>query len=286
MDIEIINKTFKRLQAQQLLLEQQKNEIASLQRLLMVRGNVIERTSDEYNSDNNDDDGTNGEYTLHQFLMTAKSAETHIYNLGSPEIIAIASKMKDDNAIDHQSMVKRIAVLFLGLVYGLSKLSPERSDTNGPLLRAPPICLPKALLDAGSRKFHSLLSEQRARLLANGTEAGYEAIGRNYAEFRHKYDSDAEFRAAVDSKANAKSFSEAWSQFHNDFPSLVVFANGLASVFPGTSTVESDFSVIGIEKDAHRKRLANLSLEGVLHTKQRMELYCLKEMCARVRGGD
>jgi hypothetical protein len=52
------------------------------------------------------------------------------------------------------------------------------------------------------------------------------------------------------------------------FPLLSKFVGGLVSVFPGTSTVEADFSVIGWEKDDYRTSLTNFSLEGILHCKQ------------------
>jgi hypothetical protein len=52
------------------------------------------------------------------------------------------------------------------------------------------------------------------------------------------------------------------------FPVLQQFAGGLASMFPNTATVESDFSLIGWEKNAYRQSLTEFSLEGILHAKQ------------------
>jgi hypothetical protein len=43
---------------------------------------------------------------------------------------------------------------------------------------------------------------------------------------------------------------------------------GFASVFPGASTVESDFSVIGFEIDDYRQSLTKFSLEGILQCRQ------------------
>jgi hypothetical protein len=39
-------------------------------------------------------------------------------------------------------------------------------------------------------------------------------------------------------------------------------------IFPGTATVESDFSVIGWEKDIYRSARTDFSLEGMLHARQ------------------
>ena len=47
------------------------------------------------------------------------------------------------------------------------------------------------------------------------------------------------------------------------------------TVFPGTFTVESDFLLVGWEKDAFRSALTDLSLEGILHSKQFLELNSL-----------
>ena len=46
------------------------------------------------------------------------------------------------------------------------------------------------------------------------------------------------------------------------------FCGGLATVYPGTATVESDFSIVNYEKNDYRTALTNLSLEGLLHSKQ------------------
>jgi hypothetical protein len=55
---------------------------------------------------------------------------------------------------------------------------------------------------------------------------------------------------------------------HNRFKLLEKFCGGIACVFPGTAQVESDFSIVKLEKDDFRMSLTDLSLEGVLHAKQ------------------
>jgi hypothetical protein len=58
----------------------------------------------------------------------------------------------------------------------------------------------------------------------------------------------------------------------NNILFLFYFCGGLASTFPGTSTVESDVSIIVRERDDSRAALSNLSLDGILHAKQRDEI--------------
>jgi hypothetical protein len=46
------------------------------------------------------------------------------------------------------------------------------------------------------------------------------------------------------------------------------FCGGLASPFPNTTTVESDFSVLKWENDPHQSNITPFSLEGILHCRQ------------------
>jgi hypothetical protein len=55
-------------------------------------------------------------------------------------------------------------------------------------------------------------------------------------------------------------FRESWKLLEGRFEELVDCAGGLATKFPGTATVESDFSVIGWEKDIYRSALTGFSL--------------------------
>ncbi len=52
------------------------------------------------------------------------------------------------------------------------------------------------------------------------------------------------------------------------FPHLMTFSGGLATVFPGTAVVESDFSVLKYEKNSFRTSLLDITLEGIMHCKQ------------------
>ena len=52
------------------------------------------------------------------------------------------------------------------------------------------------------------------------------------------------------------------------FESLKIFFVGIASVFPGTAQVESDFSIVNTEKDNFRNSFTDLSLEGILYSKK------------------
>jgi hypothetical protein len=62
-------------------------------------------------------------------------------------------------------------------------------------------------------------------------------------------------------------FDEGWSYVANRFDRLKEFCGGLAIAFPGTPSVENDFSIVYWEKDDCRISLTDISLEGIFHSK-------------------
>jgi hypothetical protein len=71
-------------------------------------------------------------------------------------------------------------------------------------------------------------------------------------------------KQVVDKCSSMTTFDEGWSHVTNRFDHLKEFCVGLATAFPGAS-VESDFSIFNWEKD---KKIAEISWEGILHSKQ------------------
>jgi hypothetical protein len=66
-----------------------------------------------------------------------------------------------------------------------------------------------------------------------------------------------------------QSFKDSWSPLGKEYDALKEFCVGLVSVMPGTSLVESDFSLINwTSRDPHLKSLSDFSLEAILHCKQ------------------
>lgn len=67
-------------------------------------------------------------------------------------------------------------------------------------------------------------------------------------------------------------FGEVRGLVQQLFPKLCEFAGGLASVYPGTARVESNFSFIVWEKDKYPNYLMDVSLESIIHAKQFKDL--------------
>ena len=72
---------------------------------------------------------------------------------------------------------------------------------------------------------------------------------------------------------------EAWSWSGSDkYADLRMYCGGIASVMPGTSSVEADFSLIHWTKDPNSSALTDFSLEAILHCKQEERLQKLFEV--------
>ena len=52
------------------------------------------------------------------------------------------------------------------------------------------------------------------------------------------------------------------------FNKLQLLSGGIAAMFTNTTTVESELSIIGAEKNVYRQYLTDFSLKGILHAKQ------------------
>ena len=81
--------------------------------------------------------------------------------------------------------------------------------------------------------------------------------------------SEEPLRDAIKASTSTSSFVDGWKCIGSGrFEDLKEFCGGLATVFPSTATVESDFSIVNYEKNLYRTALMDLSLEGILHSKQ------------------
>jgi hypothetical protein len=84
-------------------------------------------------------------------------------------------------------------------------------------------------------------------------------------------------KSSVDSFDDSAAYRDAWIGLQNTYPLLERFVGGLATILPGTSTVESDFSVVKYEKNKNRMSLTDANLEGILHAKQHRRMFSLRD---------
>ncbi|CAM6073977.1 unnamed protein product [Sphagnum tenellum] len=75
-------------------------------------------------------------------------------------------------------------------------------------------------------------------------------------------------KTILDQHDQKTKFNDAWEALGIRFTTLRTFCGGLVTLFPNSTFVESDFSVLKWEKDPYRNNLLDLSLEGVFQSKQ------------------
>ena len=260
--IEICNKYMTELQGKQLLVSQQKTILNRLMTRLKDLGQV-NSTFPVTNVAPSDfvSEGL--------FVMTVASAKSYILNLGDLYIIEVYQQLEVENEARFKEITKSVANMFVKLIYGISILSPERDSQNNATSDLPP-CQPYSIATLSAFEFSGLVKSQSERLTSSYPESYMDELMEEFKSFEDKFKYDAGFKATVDLTNNrTATFENNWKIFNSSFPKLVEFCGGLASVFAGTSTVESDFSIIGFEKDDYRHNLTDLSLEGILHTKQK-----------------
>lgn len=122
------------------------------------------------------------------------------------------------------------------------------------------------------REFNSIVLCQRQRLLASWDDRIIESIQGDFRQLKFAMVHDQHLRDAIASCKDAIGFEDSGRFLQERFRTLEWFCGGLSAAFPGTSTVEGDFSLIKWEYDDFRQSLTSFSLEGILQAKQYTKL--------------
>ena len=167
-------------------------------------------------------------------------------------------------SIELQAQVTTIvSKLVIEIFDGIANIQAERNSDN-----LPPV-LPHELVKLPTRQFTSIVVEHLDRLKQFWGEEAVDTLERQHQYLLIEYQRDTTLQSAFDNCDGHTSFETGWSIVDTKkFNVLRDFCGGMASIFPNTATVESDFSILGWEKDEYRKSLTDLSLEGIIHCKQ------------------
>ena len=129
------------------------------------------------------------------------------------------------------------------------------------------------------REFTSILRAQRERLEARWAPVSAQATMNffeiEFRDLKKAYRDEEPFRNAIDACTYQTPFNKACEIATCRFKNLEKFCGGLASTFPGTSSVEIDFFILQWEKDIHRMSLTDFFLEGVVHARHFKRLQSL-----------
>lgn len=132
-------------------------------------------------------------------------------------------------------------------------------------------CLPDVNLNGIASMTYSdfceLVESHKERLETCWSRVDIYHMTQQHSESVEAVRREKKLRDMIEKSAQSR-FKETWNPVVSRFPHLYEFVGQLAIVFPGITQVESYFSVLKKEKDAHRTDLTDSSLAGILHTKQ------------------
>jgi hypothetical protein len=259
--MEPVDICFKSLQGLTTIISEQddllQSLVSSLRAMLVMEGPLLPTNLIAKRTSGDDNDLLGAE------LATTRSNVTDfIADLGS-FAMNCHQNLQPEEA---RSIEVGIGKLFLASVEKISAIRAERNSSNDPSSQKLPRVLPHELAEVAPRLFNGILFEQSQRLLCSGQSV--DELEREFRSFKAAVHSESTLLDSLRKRGTSIGFEEAWQPLGIRFAKLRQFCGGLATVFPGTATVESDFSVLKWEYDEFRSTLSELSLEGIMQCKQ------------------
>jgi len=254
---EYVNFTMIKLQAEKLLISQQRQELdhlsATLSAWIVIEPNDVELHN------------ATSHYISGRWAVSYQNVVNYIFDRG-----IFIQDIYNGLSVELQAQVITIvSKLVIGIVDGIVDIQAERDSTNLPSAEQFPPVLPHELIKLPTREFTSIVVQHLDRLKQFWSEKMIDILEREHQQLLIKYQRDTTLKSAIDNCDNSTSFEVAWSIVETKkLKVLRDFCGGIASIFPNTATVESDFSILGWEKDEYRKSLTDLSLEGIIQCKQ------------------
>jgi len=273
------NTAFTRLQGQQTLLSQQRKALTELADTYATITGMMGPLSDEEIRHLDEEDREMME-VCGGFALRYTNAEAFLTELDPWVESALAALQEEAK----NELVASVAKLFVLAASGIREIVAERGSDNSAADEHLP-SLPRELVSMKMPAFNTLLERHRPRLEIQLQASDIHQIGREFVELRRMYRVDESVRLAIDSSTATKTtFDDGWSLLGRQLPLLQQFCGDIATAFPNTATVESDFSVLGWEKDAYRQCLTDFSLEGILHAKQYLGLQRMSRVAQAGNG--
>ena len=164
----------------------------------------------------------------------------------------------------------------LGSVDGISAVVAEQNEDNEAYIDAAPSVLPHQLFRILPRDFSVYLQRHQEHLDYTFSTKEIENIGRQHNALCDLYRHQPDVKRSIDRFDKGAAYQDAWNGLHNTYPLLERFVGGLATIFPGTSTVERNVLVVKYKKIRNRMSLSDASLKGILHAKQYRRMRSLR----------
>jgi hypothetical protein len=131
-----------------------------------------------------------------------------------------------------------------------------------------PLVLPHELVELSTADFIRKIRQHAFQLDHCYSSTQIDLIADEHKALIHAHRCEPVLKDGIDSLSSSSSFKDGWSLLGARFLNLMEYCGVVATLFLGTSTIESDFSIMHWEKDLFRKRLPNFGLERVMQAKQ------------------
>lgn len=220
------------------------------------------------------------------YFVQSKDIKNCIDEVGGYASLETDFLQESDDPDDWETYLRILETLSefaFDIIQGTRNIVSERDSRGGPANEEIPPVLPIDLSQMDVRDFRKELAKNKTRL-ENHFSSGANVIlmiEEEFRKLREDYRDNKTFRSSLEAAASnvkKQSFEEAWKPA-TGFPTLKMYCGCLASVMPGTSSVEADFSIIHWTKDPNTSSLTDFSLESILHCKQhkRLKMMCQME---------
>lgn len=169
----------------------------------------------------------------------------------------------------HEKVITETGKFLVTVVEQILEIKAERDEKNRPADDLPPV-LPHELIKLRTAVFgDTIVDRHLEQLRQSWSEERIAKIEEQHQQLCIAYQREDALKSALDKcRTNPVSFEAGWAIVRGRFDILRDFCGGIAAVPANTAPVESDFSVLGWEKDEHRKCLSDLALEGIIQSKQ------------------
>jgi hypothetical protein len=259
--LELVHKMFCELQARLLLICQQRayvNKLAvDLQMVYKLRRIDMDAEFGDLNASDY--------FQRFDWFVTFESFELFVRNLGSRAEGRFDAF--DDSA--QRDLFTSIGMFAVSIVQGIIDIQAERNSCNEPANKEAPPIMPSDLVRVQPVVFfRDVLQPRNVHLIrANWDEDAIYEI-EQHRDLVKVYKYEPPVKTILDQHDHKTKFNDVWEALGIPFATLRTFCGGLATLFPNSTSIESDFSVLKWEKDPYRDNLLDLSLEGVFQSKQ------------------
>ena len=255
-----VSECVERLQGRRITLQQQKSAVESLLTSLK-RLAYIQPATDQL-----DLYTTEEVFTFEQWQVSHADLIGLIQDQGLFEARAFGELYSESTA----EVLQAIGDVLLKTVANLSTIEAWRDELNQASPNLLPPYLPQELAAIKTRELVQIVLDYHDRLIVTWKQKDIDQIVEQHKQLLVAVNREQRLANALGRLTEQSDFSDTWSipGIKDRFPQLIEFCGGLASPFPNTVPVESDFSILKWEKDIHRSKISPFFLEGVLHCRQ------------------